>query len=440
MKPSTVPARFTDLGLSEPALKLIAKAGFERPTPVQTQAIPPALAGRDIVACAGTGTGKTAAFVLPIVERLVGGKGTRALVLAPTRELVTQIAECFRDLGASRGISGVTIVGGMGMAPQIKGLRERRDVVVATPGRLVDLIDRGNAHFGALEVLVLDEADRMLDMGFRRQLDQILKALPRQRQTILCSATMGDEVRRYSKAWLNDPVRIEVIRSGTVAERVTQRAFRLSDKAKIRLLLALLAENDTSTLVFTRTKRRANKVMQYLEASGISVARIHGNRSQPQRQKALDGFRKGTFRVLVATDVAARGIDVQDIGHVVNFDLSLVPDDHVHRVGRTARAEASGLASSFCAPDEVPLLRAIERFTRTEIPHAELPDGIPTSIPAPAVVRTTKSTSSSSRPRSGGQKPGGHNSGRRSARARPGGGSSSGRPAGGRARLHRGRR
>ncbi len=376
LHPSDPTHRFADLGLSEASLASIAAAGFTSPTPVQARALPPALAGRDVIATASTGTGKTLAFVLPIVERLEGRPGTRALVLAPTRELVQQIADVFRYFGRQRGVRCVEVVGGVGTEPQIRGLREQREVVVATPGRLNDLLQRGSARLGGIEVLVLDEADRMLDMGFRPQIDRILAQLPRRRQTLLLSATMGAEVARFARACLADPVRVETSPSGTLAARAEQRVFHVAQQGKSDLLLALLAEDEATTLVFTRTKHRAERLAKVLSRCGHRVDRIHGDRSQSQRQAALAAFRQGQVRVLVATDVAARGLDVEEIAQVVNFDLSLVPDDHVHRVGRTARASASGRASSFCAPDEVDLLRAIERVTRTSIPRAELPRGI----------------------------------------------------------------
>jgi ATP-dependent RNA helicase RhlE len=370
------PSLFAPLGLSETSLAALAKAGYTTPTPVQTLAIPPALAGKDVIGCAATGTGKTAAFLMPIIERLQGRPGTRALILAPTRELVIQIADHLEMLG--RGTTFVEIVGGLGMEPQTRGLREGRTVVIATPGRLIDHLERGNARLEKVEVLVLDEADRMLDMGFKPQLDRILARVPRERQTMLFSATMAGEVQQFARACLRDPVRIEIAKSGTMAARAEQKVYLVSQQSKTDLLLALLAQDDLSTLVFTRTKHRADRLAKALHRAGHKVSCIHGGRSQGQRQTALDGFKQGRYRVLVATDIAARGIDVEEIGHVVNLDLSRNPEDHVHRVGRTARAEKSGRASSFCSPEETSLLRAIEKFTRTAIPRGELPRDLST--------------------------------------------------------------
>ena len=373
---------FAALGLSERSLAALARAGFTTPTPVQAQAIPPALEGRDVIGCAATGTGKTAAFLLPIIERLGGQRGHRALILAPTRELVIQIADHLEKLG--RGVTFVEIVGGLGMAPQTCGLREGRTVIIATPGRLIDHIDRGDARLDGIQTLVLDEADRMLDMGFKPQLSRILAKLPRIRQTMLFSATMAGEVQQFARACLTDPVRIEVVKSGTVASRAEQRVFFVPQQSKADLLLKLLSEDNASTLVFTRTKHRAERLAKQLCKEGHAAARIHGDRSQGQRQNALDGFKSGEFRVLVATDIAARGIDVEEIGHVVNFDLSRNAEDHVHRVGRTARAEKSGRASSFCSPEETGLLREIEKFTRTQIARAETPRDLAARPPRPA--------------------------------------------------------
>jgi ATP-dependent RNA helicase RhlE len=376
--PHTAPtASFQTLGLSPEALTSLEKAGYTQPTPIQVQAIPPALAGRDVIGCAATGTGKTAAFALPLVERLAGKEGTRALVLAPTRELALQIAEHVKMFGASRQVRCAIIIGGVGMAGQVHALRSGYQIVIATPGRLVDHLQQGTAKFDALEVLVLDEADRMLDMGFKPQLTRILAKLPRKRQTMLFSATMAGEVAGFAKTHLHDPVRVEVSRSGTTAARADQRVYLVSQNEKTALLLALLAEDDESTLVFTRTKRRADRVARSLERARQKATRIHADRSQSARVTALEGFRSGRYRVLVATDIAARGLDVAEIGHVVNYDLPHVPEDYVHRVGRTARAAASGRASSFVSPEEVPLLRDIERLTRTEVPRADVPRDSP---------------------------------------------------------------
>ncbi len=364
---------FADLNLSADALRALARAGFEHPTPVQAQAIPPALLGRDVIGTAATGTGKTAAFLLPIIDRLAGKSGTRALVLAPTRELALQIGGELERFGHGRHVRGAVIIGGVGMGAQTEALRRRPDVVIATPGRLVDHLQQRTASLEGVEVLVLDEADRMLDMGFKPQLDRILARVPRRRQTLLFSATMAGEVADFARAHLADPVRVEVARSGTTADRAEQQVFLAGQEEKVALLLALLARDDVSTLVFTRTKRRADRVWKSVGRAGHKVARIHADRSQAQRRMALDGFKDGTYRVLVATDIAARGIDVAEIGHVVNFDLPHVPEDYVHRIGRTARAAASGRASTFTSPEERELLAAIEKLTRAAIPRAEVP-------------------------------------------------------------------
>jgi len=364
---------FRDLSLSEKSLHALARAGFELPTPIQAQAIPPALEGRDVIGTAATGTGKTAAFLLPIIERLAGKTGTRALVLAPTRELALQIGQELERFGQARHVRGAVVIGGVGMEQQRQAFRERREVIVATPGRLVDHLQGGTARLDQIELLVLDEADRMLDMGFRPQLTRILQRLPRPRQTLLFSATMGGEVAEFAAAHLREPVRVEVARSGTTAARAEQRVFLCSPDEKLALLLALLDDDDLSTLVFTRTKRRADRVAKGVERAGHKVTRIHADRSQGQRRQALDGFKDGSYRVLVATDIAARGIDVAEIGHVVNFDLPHVAEDYVHRVGRTARMAASGRASAFCSPEEGAQLRAIEKLTRVPLPRAEVP-------------------------------------------------------------------
>ena len=364
---------FADLKLSEKSLQAIHRAGFEAPTPIQSQAIPPALAGRDVIGVAATGTGKTAAFLLPIIERLSGKTGTRALVLAPTRELALQIGEELERFGRGRNVRGIVVIGGVGMGAQTQAFRERREVIIATPGRLVDHLQQGAVRLDDIEVLVLDEADRMLDMGFKPQLTRILQKLPRARQSLLFSATTGSDVAEFAATHLRDPVRVEVIRSGTTAERAEQQVYLCAQEEKVPLLLALLARDGLSTLVFTRTKRRATDFQTRSARAGHKAARIHADRTQGQRRMALDGFKDGTYRVLVATDIAARGIDVAEIGHVVNFDLPHVPEDYVHRVGRTARAQATGRASAFSSPEETSLLRDIERLTRKALPRADVP-------------------------------------------------------------------
>jgi len=363
---------FDSLGLSSESLHALQRAGFSQPTPIQARAIPPALKGQDVIGCAATGTGKTAAFVLPILERLHGKTGARGLVLAPTRELALQISEQVERFGSARALRCATLIGGVGMGGQTQALRQAQ-LVVATPGRLIDHLQQGTVRLDAIEILVLDEADRMLDMGFKPQLTKILARLPRARQSLLFSATMAGEVAEFARSSLRSPVRVEVSPSGTTATRADQRVYLVAQNEKTAMLVALLGQDEDTTLVFTRTKHRADKVSRALEKAGFAAARIHGDRSQSQRENALDGFRSFKYRVLVATDIAARGIDVAEIGHVVNYDLPHVPEDYVHRVGRTARAAASGRASSFASPEELPQLRDIERLVRRALPRADVP-------------------------------------------------------------------
>lgn len=363
---------FSALGLSALSLKALAHKGYTAPTPIQAQTIPAGLAGKDVIGCAATGTGKTAAFILPMVERLAGKRGLSGLVLAPTRELALQIAEHAIEFGRPHHVKVATLIGGVGMGAQIEALKTAT-LCIATPGRLIDHLQEGHASLQHVSILVLDEADRMLDMGFKPQLDRILARVPKIRQTLLFSATMAGEVAQFAKLNSKDPVRVEVSRSGTTAKNATQCVYEVGQNEKSPLLISLLAEGDESTLVFTRTKRRADVLAKSIARSGYTVDRIHANRSQNQRQQALEGFKTGKYRVLVATDIAARGIDVAEIGHVVNFDLPHVPEDYVHRVGRTARASASGHASAFCAPEEMALLRDIEKLIRGPVPRRPIP-------------------------------------------------------------------
>ncbi len=369
---TTVHSSFSNLGLSEAILRDIARAGFTEPTPIQAQAIPPGLAGRDVLGCAQTGTGKTAAFVIPMVERLAGkSEGfPRGLILAPTRELAIQIQEAISKLGHSRRVYATTIVGGADMNAQLRGLRQRPDIIVATPGRLLDHMWNGTINLMKMQILVLDEADRMLDMGFAPQINQILEALPEERQTLLFSATLPMDVAELARASVKDPVRVTIGRSAAPAERAAQALHHTTREDKTKLMLALLGQDRDSVLVFTRTKHGADRLGRALGNAGHRVAVIHGNRSLSQRRTALEGFRRGTFRVLVATDIAARGIDVANIGHVVNYDLPNTPEDYIHRIGRTARVKASGRATSFVTADDHVQLRAIEKLLGQPVPLA----------------------------------------------------------------------
>ncbi len=369
---TSVHTNFHTLGLSEALLQDLAAAGFSSPTPIQAQAIPSALAGRDIIGCAQTGTGKTAAFVIPLVERLaVLPKGQpQALILAPTRELALQTQTTIEKLGRRRRVSATVIVGGADMQAQVRGLRQRPDILVATPGRLLDHMWNGTILLSSIKILVLDEADRMLDMGFAPQINQILDALPEERQTMLFSATLPTDLARLMQASVKNPVRVMVTPSATTADGITQAVHHTSHDAKADLLLSLLGADKDTALVFTRTKHRADRLGRLLGSAGHRVAVLHGDRSLSQRRAALDGFRRGTFRVLVATDIAARGIDVANIGHVINFDLPNCPEDYVHRIGRTARMKTTGRATSFVTREDHQQLRDIERLLGHVVPLA----------------------------------------------------------------------
>ncbi|HEY7471279.1 MAG TPA: DEAD/DEAH box helicase, partial [Gemmatimonadota bacterium] len=339
-------AGFHGLGLHPKLIRAIEDLGFERPTPVQIDAIPPALAGRDVLACAMTGSGKTAAFVLPILQRILDEKRgvTRALVLTPTRELAAQVADHLEELATHTKVRAATVFGGVGAAPQEQAFRKGVDVIVGTPGRLLDHFRSDYARLAGLQVLVFDEADRMLDMGFLPDIRRILEHLPKNpRQTLFFSATMPEEIVKLSREILRDPVRISVERKSAPATGVMQALYPVRSQRKVELLTELLARGEIgNAIVFCRTKHRADRVAKKLVAQGISAGRIHGNRSQGQRTAALAAFKQGTTRVLVATDIVARGIDVEALDHVVNFDVPHTPDDYIHRVGRTARAELTG--------------------------------------------------------------------------------------------------
>ncbi len=375
---------FTNLNLSTPILDAVTQEGYTTPTPIQAQAIPPAMEGRDLLGCAQTGTGKTAAFALPILHRLTnmpidkskrGPALARALILSPTRELATQIAESFKTYGKNTTISGTTIYGGVSQHHQVKALQRGIDVIVATPGRLMDLMEQGYVDLTGIKVLVLDEADRMLDMGFIQPIRRICAALPKTRQTLLFSATMPREIMHLADSLLTNPVKVSVAHDVATTELIDQSVYMVSRYSKQALLRHMIEEgNIQRAVVFTRTKHGADKVSDKLNAAGITAAAIHGNKAQNMRDRVLAGFKTGRSRVLVATDVAARGLDVDAITHVFNFDLPNEPEAYVHRIGRTGRAGAKGHAISFCDGEERSFLRAIERLTKNKIPAiTELP-------------------------------------------------------------------
>jgi ATP-dependent RNA helicase RhlE len=368
---------FSHLKLHPSLLKGIKELGFSRPTPIQSEAIPPALAGRDVLACAMTGSGKTAAFILPILHRLIDRpRGTtRALVITPTRELAAQVLEDLNDLAVHTPITGAAVYGGVGMGPQEHAFRSGVDVIIGTPGRLLDHFKAPYAKLAGVEYLVLDEADRMLDMGFLPDIKRVLRHLPPKRQTLFFSATMPSPIVALSRELLRNPIALQLERKAAPAVGITQAIYPVAQELKSALLVALLKRGEMQqALVFTRTKHRANRLAAYVAKHGIMSERIHGNRSQPQRTEALAGFKSGKYRVLVATDIAARGIDVEELGHVVNFDVPTSPEDYIHRVGRTARAEATGDAFTLVAPEEEGDLRAIERVVGRRLPRVILPD------------------------------------------------------------------
>jgi ATP-dependent RNA helicase RhlE len=405
---------FKDLPLGATVQKNLAALGYETPTPIQLEAIPFVAAGRDIVAIAQTGTGKTAAFALPLLEKLAipstlfsnkAVRPIRCLVLEPTRELASQVEDSFLDYGKGMGVRSTVIFGGVGHEPQRQVLRRGVDVVIATPGRLLDLMGERSIDLSHIEFLVLDEADRMLDMGFIHDVKRIIKALPATtRQTLLFSATMPEDIRDLAKNILKNPAQVAVTPPATTVELINQSVTFIDQSQKRALLLHLLNSPDVSrALVFTRTKHGANKMAQTLEKAGVSAMAIHGNKSQGARERALEGFKAGNLRVLVATDIAARGIDVDGVTHVVQVDLPEVPEQYVHRIGRTARAGKSGIAWAFCARDERDLLTAIERTIKKKITVQAAPSSLPT--PPPEEARPPL-------PPRGRGRPGGHGGGR----------------------------
>ncbi|HEY6878237.1 MAG TPA: DEAD/DEAH box helicase [Polyangiales bacterium] len=366
--------QFSDFGLSKPVLRAIGEEGYDTPTPIQQQAIPHVLQGRDLLGCAQTGTGKTAAFALPIIERLTHNrvprapKKTRVLVLSPTRELAAQIADSFDAYGRHSDLKTAVIFGGVNQNRQIELLARGVDVLVATPGRLLDLLNQKAVTLSALEVFVLDEADRMLDMGFIHDVRKIAALVPVQRQTLLFSATMPDDIRQLAAKLLHEPVEVAVAPVSSTAEKIDQ-AIYFVEKGDKRNLLAWILEDTRidRVLVFTRTKHGANRVAEFLEKRNVTAAAIHGNKSQNARERALEGFKSGRVRALIATDIAARGIDIDQLAYVINFDLPNVPEAYVHRIGRTGRAGAAGQALSFCEEEERPYLADIERLIRLNL-------------------------------------------------------------------------
>jgi len=368
---------FADLGLIEPLQRAVAEEGYLEPMPIQVQAVPRVLAGRDLVGCAQTGTGKTAAFALPILQRLAtcrrrrghGHHVIRALVVTPTRELATQIGESFSVYGRHTDVRNTVIFGGVKQISQTRELHRGVDVLVATPGRLLDLYGQGLVNLRGLEVFVLDEADRMLDMGFIPDVRRIVAAIPEKRQTLFFSATIPANIAQLAGSMVHDPVRVEVAPTATTVESVDQRLYFVAASDKRSLLEHLLKTDEaiTRALVFTRTKHGADRVARHLRRAGINVQSIHGNKGQAARERALERFKAGRARVLVATDIAARGIDIESVSHVINFDLPDAPESYVHRIGRTARAGASGIAMSLCGLEEIGTLGRIEKLIRKKL-------------------------------------------------------------------------
>jgi ATP-dependent RNA helicase RhlE len=381
---------FSELGLAKAQLSACESLGYKTPTPIQTKAIPTILTGQDLIGCAETGTGKTAAFLLPIIQKISerSRPGVRVLVLAPTRELALQIHKNYTELNTAKANRSVVVMGGTNLRTQVAELRRGASVVIATPGRLLDLTERGAINFSQIEVLVLDEADRMLDMGFLPAIRRILALLPAKRQTLLFSATMSSDIEQLARSTMKQPKLVEVSRRGSAATLVEQTAYLVALESKTALLLALLEKESQQferVLIFTRTRRGAERISHILEARDHRVNRIHADRTQSQRETALRDFRNGRARVLVATDIAARGLDVEDVSHVINYDVPAAPEDYVHRVGRTGRAGNQGKAITIVAPVDELSLRAIERLTGQAVKRV-VPEGfgaLPMSASAP---------------------------------------------------------
>jgi ATP-dependent RNA helicase RhlE len=390
---------FSDLGLSENLLRAIDEKGYTEPSPIQNKAIAPVLEGRDVMAAAQTGTGKTAAFTLPIVELLQGAERAqsrqcRVLIITPTRELAAQVQDSVATYSRYAPVSSAVVFGGVKINPQIAKLNQGVDILVATPGRLLDLHQQGAVNFKALEILVLDEADRMLDMGFIHDIRRVMKLLPQKRQTLMFSATFSGEIRQLAKGFLHNPIEVDVAPPNATADNVEQWVYPVDKSRKPELMSHLIRDNGwEQVLIFTRTKHGANRLSQKLERDGINAAAIHGNKSQAARTKALAGFKQGKVRALVATDIAARGLDISQLPQVVNFDLPNVAEDYVHRIGRTGRAGASGRAFSLVSADEIKQLSGIEKLIRKKLPREEI-DGfevnhnLPETAPAEPRKRT----------------------------------------------------
>ncbi|MCY7338949.1 MAG: DEAD/DEAH box helicase [Sphingomonas bacterium] len=410
--------KFTDLGLSQPLLDALAAKNYVVPTPIQAQAIPTVLTGRDLLGIAQTGTGKTAAFMLPSLDRLANprvhpiAKRTRMLILAPTRELASQIADSARTYAKNINLTVGVIFGGTAPNKSVRDVARGLDVLVATPGRLLDLVDQRAIDLSRLEILVLDEADQMLDLGFIHALKRIVQLVPKTRQTLFFSATMPKAIKQLADAYLTNPAEVSVTPTATTVERVDQSITFVNQAEKSALLTLYLQTHDIErALVFSRTKHGADKIVRQLVAAGFGANAIHGNKSQPQRERALAAFKAGDMPVLVATDIAARGIDVAGVSHVVNFDLPDVPEQYVHRIGRTARAGADGIAIAFCSPDERINLRDIERTTRQKLPVTALPEGFNAAVQA---MKSLKLAPSARDERgSGGRRDAGHGGHRR---------------------------
>ncbi len=417
---------FKSLGLHEQVIRGVLEEGYHTPTPIQNAAIPIAASGADLTGCAQTGTGKTAAFVLPMLDRLLakptrsGGRHVRALVVLPTRELALQVEQSVRRYGRHTGLQSVAIFGGVGMEPQVRALRRGVEIAIATPGRLLDHVGRGSIDLSRVEILVLDEADRMFEMGFIKDVRRIVAELPQHRQTLLFSATMPPEIESLARSVQRNPQRVEIGERRNPAASVTQAFYRVANNEKMDLLLHILKTEDAeSILVFSKTKHRADRIARKLEQRGIRAAAIHGNRTQGQRERALEGFRKGSFQVLVATDIASRGIDVEGVSHVINFDTPNQADSYIHRIGRTGRAESTGDAITFVSHDEEPYMKQIERFVGRRFQRDSYPGFVFDSEAAQAAPRPM-----AARPRGATERVGGGGGGarpRRSRNSRPGG-------------------